>query len=142
LKGKTRREKIEYVKGRKIDFIDLISEVNVDETSNYDDDYLDRRVTTWRNVIGEIEKLKKLNKVCFSRKSFSGIPKMKERIESIRLYCEQWGIHFEYLTTPARFYRADKQDEWTNFLNRDKRFRISRFTSDGSEITIIKKDDN
>ena len=95
-----------------------------------------------RTLQPEIEQLKKLNKVCFSRKSFSGIPKMKERIESIRLYCQQWGIHFEYLTTPARFYRADKQDEWTEFLNGDKQFRASRFISDGSEITIIKKDDN
>jgi G:T/U-mismatch repair DNA glycosylase len=118
LKGKTRQEKIEYIRERKIDFIDLISEVSVEEVSNYDDDYLDSKVTTWRNVLSEIEQLKKLNKVCFSRKSFSGIPKMKERIENIRLYCEKWGIRFEYLTTPARFYRADKQDEWTNFLNR------------------------
>ena len=142
LKGKTREEKISYVKKRNIDFIDLISEVDVDESSNYDDNYLDSRVTTWRNVIVEIEQLKKLNKVCFSRKSFSGIPIMKERIESIRLCCEQWGIHFEYLTTPARFYREDKQDEWTRFLNGTKGIRFERFTSDGSDITIIKKDDN
>lgn len=118
LKGKTREEKLLFINSKSIDFIDLISEVDVDETSNYDDDYLDSKVKTWRNVIVEIEQLKKLSKVCFSRKSFSGIPKMKERIESIRLHCEQWGIHFEYLTTPARFYRADKQEEWTKFLKR------------------------
>lgn len=139
LKGKTRQEKISYVKKRKIDFIDLVGEVDVDETSNYNDGYLDSRVTTWRNVIAEIEQLKKLNKVCFSRKSFSGIPKMKERIESIRLHCERLGIQFKYLTTPARFYRADKQDEWTKFLNSGERIRFERFTSDGSDITIIKK---
>lgn len=142
LKGKPKQEKLDYIKEKRVDFIDLISEVDVDETSNYDDDYLDKRVTKWRNVIAELEQLKKLRKVCFSRKSFSGIPKMKERIEDIRLYCEKWGIHFEYLATPARFYRADKQEEWSRFLNNNTQFRTSRFIGDGSEISIIRKDDN
>lgn len=45
---------------------------------------------------------------------------MRERIEKIRLYCENEGIGFEYLATPARYYRADKQDEWTRFLKGDR----------------------
>lgn len=117
LKNHTKQEKLNYIRRQKIDFIDLICEVDVDEVSNYDDAYLDSRVISWRDVISEIEQLKKLKKVCFSRKSFSGIPNMKEKIEAVRLYCDKSGIRFMYLTTPARFYRADKQEEWTNFLN-------------------------
>lgn len=138
LKGKTKEEKLAYIKERKIDFIDLIASVDVEEESNYDDDYLDGKVQTWGNVIAEMEKLKNLKRVCFSRKTFAGIPKMKERIESIRSYCETWGIGFSYLTTPARFYNNEKQTEWTTFFN-PQTFRSSRFSSDGSDITITKK---
>jgi G:T/U-mismatch repair DNA glycosylase len=138
LKGKTKDAKLAYAKERKIDFIDLIASVDVEDESNYDDDYLDGKIATWRDVITEIEKLKNLKRVCFSRKTFAGIPKMKERIESIRSFCEKWGIGFSYLTTPARFYNNEKQTEWTAFFN-PQTFRASRFTSDGSDITIIKK---
>jgi len=141
LKGKSKEEKLAYIKERKIDFIDLIASVNVDEESNYDDDYLDGKIAAWRNVMDEIEKLKNLKRVCFSRKTFAGIPNMKERIELIRSYCESWGIAFSYLTTPARFYNDQKQTEWSTFFSRQT-FRSSRFSSDGSDISIIKSNDH
>jgi G:T/U-mismatch repair DNA glycosylase len=117
LKGKPKTEKINFIQKRKIDFIDLVSEVKVDEVSNYYDGYLDSRVSEWRNVISEIEKLSNIKRVCFTRKSFSDIPEMKTKIENVGQFCAERKIHFQYLTTPARFYRADKQTEWTNFLN-------------------------
>ena len=116
LKGKLKNEKLEFIEKRKIDFIDLISEVEVDEKINYDDGYLDSRVSKWRDVISEIEKLPAIKRVCFTRKSFSDIPHMKKRIEEVQKFCEGNKIPFHYLITPARFYRVDKQTEWAQFL--------------------------
>jgi G:T/U-mismatch repair DNA glycosylase len=117
LKSKTKDEKLDFIIKRKLDFIDLIAEVEVDEVSNYYDNYLDSRVSKWRDIISEINKLSNIKRVCFTRKSFSDIPNMKIKIEAIREYCETKIINFQYLTTPARFYREDKQHEWTNFFN-------------------------
>lgn len=119
LKGKSKEEKLDFIRKRKIDFTDLISEVTVDEVANYDDNYLDSKVSEWRNITSEIEKLSHLKRVCFTRKSFSDVPNMKIKIEAIRGFCVKRNIKFQYLTTPARFYRADKQQEWTNFFNND-----------------------
>jgi hypothetical protein len=121
LKGKTKNEKLQFIECFKIDFIDLISEVEVDEVSNYDDAYIDSKVTEWRNVVSEIDKLLNLKRVCLTRKSFSDIPNMKLKIDEIKNYCEHRKILFRYLTTPARFYRKDKQAEWSTFFNNDTR---------------------
>lgn len=117
LKGKSKEEKLTFIEQQKIDFIDMISEVKVDEVANYYDGYLDSRVSEWRNVISEIEKLKSIKRICFTRKTFSDVPKMKAEIERVQLFCQENKIHFQYLTTPARFYSAIKQEEWSSFLN-------------------------
>jgi G:T/U-mismatch repair DNA glycosylase len=119
LKGKTRNDKSSFIEKHKIDFIDLISEVEVEEVANYDDSYIDSKVTEWRDVISEIDKLKNLKRVCLTRKSFGDIPNMKAKIEVIKTHCEKKGIPFQLLTTPARFYGQAKQTEWTNFFNND-----------------------
>ena len=117
LKGKSRSEKQKFIEKCRIDFIDLISEVEVEEVANYGDDYLDNKVTEWKDVIAEIEKLKKLNRVCLTRKTFGDIPNMKTRIDEIRKHCETKGITFQLLPTPARFINEAKQTEWTNFFS-------------------------
>jgi G:T/U-mismatch repair DNA glycosylase len=118
LKGKSKAEKLDFINKYKIDFIDLIAEVNVEEGKEiiYDDAYIDNKVSKWNNVISEIKILKDIKKVCFTRKTFSDVPFMKTEIEKINKFCEENKIHFEYLPTPARFYRQDKQDIWTNFF--------------------------
>ncbi|MDQ0110517.1 G:T/U-mismatch repair DNA glycosylase [Chitinophaga terrae (ex Kim and Jung 2007)] len=121
LKGKLKSEKLNFIKKYRIDFIDLISEVEVDEVANYDDSYLDSRVIEWRNVISEIDKLPNLKRVCLTRKSFGDIPNMKTRINEIKNYCEKKEIPFQLLPTPARFYGQAKQIEWTNFFRNDNR---------------------
>ncbi len=117
LKGKSKTDKIHFITEHKIDFIDLISEVDVEEVANYNDRYLDDKVLKWNNVIEEIKKLPKLKRVCLTRKSFADIPNMKIRIDAIKLHCESENIKFEYLTTPARFYCLAKQVEWSKFFN-------------------------
>jgi G:T/U-mismatch repair DNA glycosylase len=118
LKEKSKQEKLDFIKKAKVDFIDIISEVNIDEeeATNYADNYLDNKVSKWRDVIEEITQLNNLKKVCFTRKSFADIPNMKLQIEQIQSYCNSKNIVFQYLTTPARFYKDNKQEEWTNFF--------------------------
>ena len=121
LKKEPLSKKLKFIKEIKIDFIDLIEEIKVDEgqETNYADAFIDSRVVKWRNVINEIKKLKKLRKVVLTRKSFNDIPKMKEQIKALKDYCSKNEINFEVLPTPARFYNEKKQNEWTNILVND-----------------------
>lgn len=121
LKGKTGNEKLKFIEKYRIDFVDLILEVEVEEVANYDDGYLDSKVTKWKNIISEIEKLKNLKRVCLTRKSFGDIPNMKTKIEEIKNYCVKKEIPFQLLPTPARFSNEAKQTEWTNFFRNDNR---------------------
>ncbi|RZK26430.1 MAG: hypothetical protein EOO43_02865 [Flavobacterium sp.] len=121
LKGKEKTDKLEFISKSNVDFIDLIASVEVDKPDNYDDRYLDGRVSEWRNVISVMKKLPMLKQVCFTRKTLADIPKMKERIEGIKTYCEESNIRFQYLPTPARFYNDAKQTEWSNFFNHGNR---------------------
>lgn len=118
LKKADKHEKLVFIAKRKIDFIDLISEVEVEEgqEANYDDKYIDSKVIVWRNVISEIDRLTNLKRVCFTRKTFDGISNMEKQIDEIQKRCEKIGIYFKAIITPARYYSADRQAEWTNFL--------------------------
>src|SRR4051812_31998175 len=53
LKDKSIGERFTFIDNFNIGFIDLVAEVKVDvgEETNYDDCYIDSRVTQWRNVI-------------------------------------------------------------------------------------------
>jgi len=117
LKNKSKDDKLKFIEKYRIDFIDLISAVKVDEVTNYDDSYLDDKVLDWREIITEISNLPNLKRICLTRKSFADIPNVKIRIDAIKEYCDKSKIKFQFLSTPARFYRADKQEEWTNFFN-------------------------
>lgn len=118
LKDKTKQEKFDFIKKQKIDFIDLISEVEVEEgeETNYEDKYIDSKVTKWCDVIAEIKKLKKIKRICLTRKTLSDIPKMKIRVDEIQKYCVVNNIPFQFLKTPARTYSINKQKIWTDFL--------------------------
>lgn len=121
LKKLPKEKKVSFIKDKKIDFIDLILQVEIEsgQESNYKDDYLDSRVTKWNDVIGIIKKHNKINRIGLTRKTFSGIPNMKIKIEEIRDFCVENKINFHLLTTPARhpnYYGNRHMQEWTNFL--------------------------
>lgn len=118
LKGKSTEEKLAFIKKYKIDFIDLIAEVDIEDgqEANYNDAYLDDKVSKWWDVIAELKKLNNIKQVCFTRKTFSGVPNIKKKIEEIEEHCFKNRIWFKNLVTPSRFYREDKQAQWTNFL--------------------------
>lgn len=120
LKDRSLCDKIEFIKNFLIDFIDLITEVEVDDVTNYNDDYLDNKVSEWKDIISEIEKLQYLKRICLTRRTFGGIPNMKMQIDKIKSYCEEKQIPFQLLTTPARYYSPSKQTEWTAFFNNEK----------------------
>jgi G:T/U-mismatch repair DNA glycosylase len=118
LKKASKQEKLSFIVQGKIDFIDLIAEIEVEDgqEANYNDDFIDSKVTKWQNIKTEIEKLKNLKKICFTRKTVTDIPNMNYQIEIVQEYCFKNGIYFKTLTTPARFYSEKKQIEWTKFL--------------------------
>lgn len=115
LKGIKKEQKRNFITDRKIDFIDLIKAVEVDEgkQADYSDAYIDKHVVEWTDVIAIIEALDKLKKVVVTRKTFSDVPNIKQRVELIREHCFKHNISFECLPTPARFYSQAKQKVWT-----------------------------
>jgi len=119
LKKKLLNEKLNFISENEIDFIDLIQEVNVEDEqkANYEDKYIDNKAK-WRDVISEIQDLKNLKKICFTRETYSGIPQMKKRIEEVQKFCESKDIKFKRLKSPARFPSKYKQEEWTTFFKK------------------------
>lgn len=123
LKKSSKEEKIRFAKGKNIDFIDLISEVRVDQGKELsrEDKYIGKQEIKWRDVIGELEKLPKLKRACFTRRSFSDAKIIKIRVDQIETYCRGHHICFQCLVTPSPVYRgmtfAQKQNEWAAFFN-------------------------
>jgi G:T/U-mismatch repair DNA glycosylase len=117
LKSASKQQKVDFINKYKIDFIDLIKEVDVEQgqEANYDDTYIDPKVISWIEI-NELEKLKNLKRVCVTRKTFSGVPNIKKHVDEIEKYCKDKEIKFQKIVSPARFYSQSKQEEWTNFL--------------------------
>lgn len=118
MKKLSKSEKELFIRKYKIRLVDVIEEVSVDEgeETNYNDIYIDNKVTKWRDIITLINGLPHLKKVCFTRKTFAGIPNIRKHIEEIQRHCENKGIEFKALPTPARFYNIAKQQVWTDFF--------------------------
>lgn len=112
LKESSLAEKLEFMKFANVDFIDLISEVNVQNEKNFDDSYLDDKVTKWNCIISRIGELPDLKRVCFTRKTFTGIKNIHVKIDEIQRHCKNNSIDFILLMTPARYYSGKKQTEW------------------------------
>ncbi len=109
-------EKKDFMKKSHVDFIDLIASVDVDDPGNYEDRYLDTKVSEWNDVLSIINSLPYLKKVCFTRKTFNDIPNISKKIEEIRDLCQSKNISFFALASPARYYNNIKQNEWSNVL--------------------------
>jgi G:T/U-mismatch repair DNA glycosylase len=124
LKESSLSAKRDFMHRRKIDFIDLISVVNAADGRAHirDDSEIDQNVAEWRDVIAEIDKLKCLKRIGFTRSTFGGIPNIKRRLEEIDRHLKgaNSSIKLEYLITPVGTGRAagpEKQKEvWKKFL--------------------------
>jgi len=118
LKGQSLQIKKDFMIQHKVDFVDLIHTVNVPDGQerNVADAYIDSKVQEWKDVMGLINTLPQLKMVCFTRKTFAGIPKIRAEIIAIQEHCRQKGIRFSALVTPARFTNVAKQQEWINAI--------------------------
>ncbi len=124
LKEEGKEEKIKFIEKHKISFIDLFQEINVEENikMNFSDTFLESKINSckWTDIIFTIKNNPLINKVCFTRKSFSGIPEIKNSIQLVENYCNKNNIKFEYLVTPARFYSENKLNLWKTFITNNK----------------------
>ena len=121
--GTTREDKGQWLLENRIDFMDLISEVQVEtgQEANYYDTYLDDKVSKWNDVIGTLKDLPHLKAIYLTRKTVnSTIKNMRVRIREIETYCQENHIAFTYVKTPARGYSAKKQQEWNKAFNSNR----------------------
>ncbi len=112
-------EKKSFARAFKIGFVDLIEAVDVPTglECDYRDTYLDDKVSHWNDVIFKLKNQYKVTKILFTRKSFSGIPNILDKLKNIEEFCRKAGIHFSLLPTPARIYTAEKSRQWKHLFN-------------------------
>lgn len=119
MRQSTREEKERFIKSKNIDFIDIISSVDIEEDhkTDYSDKYLSRRMNEsgWRDIVPLIKSLP-LKRACFTRKGFNDVPQIGKRVSTLKTFFESIGIPFTCLISPARFYSQKKQSEWNVFL--------------------------
>jgi len=118
LKNSSLDEKKLFMKKFKIDFVDLIEEIEIEEgqEKNYYDGYIDKRVKKWKDIQNLIKEHPRIKKVCFTRITFGGIANIEHKIKEVEEYCLESGIQFACLLTPARFVNDDKQRSWNEFF--------------------------
>ncbi|WP_375786306.1 hypothetical protein ACE10Z_01110 [Bradyrhizobium sp. Pha-3] len=114
-------EKLEFIRAKRIDFIDLIASVEVKRGREgvRSDVFIDSKVRSWTDVIREVDELSELRRVCFTRKTFYKIPEIKNQIETLSERLRGRAIKLTCLVSPARYYSCGKQKEWTEFLMSD-----------------------
>lgn len=119
LKTSSYLDKVSFIQINKIGFLDIIQEVEMESgnETNYADSFIDRRVTKWTDFEVFINKYSAIKKVYFTRKTFSGIPNMEERIGLIKKICQSRNIGFFILPTPARFENQEKLNEWKEMFS-------------------------
>lgn len=117
LRMASRDVKLEFSRRRRIDFIDIISEIEIEakEVCNRDDNYLDARVTQWRDVIAELRDLRSVRRLCFTRKTFGKhVREIEKRVLQLK---EHFGSKFRLMASPTRIPNSSEQSIWTEFLN-------------------------
>ncbi len=116
LKGDIQKQK-EFLELHDIELSDLILRVEMSQENicSYGDDKLTNVIAyNTDNIIKNLSK-GKTKAVYFTRKTFDkSVENIKNEIYKIIEYCEQNGIKFRFLPTPARFYNEKKLDEWRN----------------------------
>jgi G:T/U-mismatch repair DNA glycosylase len=119
LKTSTNTEKIDFIVKNKIGFTDIIRELIVESgfENKYADDFIDNKVSKWIDFELFLSDFPKINKVFFTRKTFTDIPKIKKQIDQIKQICQSKNIGFFTLPTPSRFENQAKIHEWKAIFN-------------------------
>ncbi len=122
LKGDVQKQK-EFLELHDIELSDLILSVELskEDICSYGDDKLTNVIEyNTDNIIKSLAK-GKTKEVYFTRKSFDkSVENIKKDIYKIKEYCEQNGIKFRFLPTPARFYNEKKLEEWRECLKENQ----------------------
>ena len=118
LRNSTRDQKLKFSRDKRIDFIDIIEEVEVEEEQacNRADKYIDGKVTQWRNVSDQLQKLSSLNRVCFTRSTLKDVRNIKAQVDKLSKYLESRKLQLRLIRTPAWIPHKDEQSLWTNFI--------------------------
>lgn len=118
LKRASDEDKKKFMADYNIDFIDLVESADIcaNDKKNYSDLFLDKHIVKWKKITEEIDKLKDLKAVYFTRKTFIGIPKIEMKVSEIRNYCMNKKIRFCLLETPARYSNDSKIEKWRNTI--------------------------
>lgn len=127
LRYSEKQEKEAFIKRHKIDFADLIEEIDIDsqDLSSYKDITLDENLNAakCKNLPQEISHLNKLKKVGFTRSTFQHIPNIQKKVTDLERWCKNKGIEFRCLTTPANYGKVNAEtrfEEWKNFFQEIK----------------------
>ncbi len=118
LKGASIEDKEKFMHIFKIGFTDIIQEVCIEngEETNYADNYIDNKVSKWIDFEAFINQFQSIEKVFFTRKTFSDVPKIKKYLEHIKSICLKHNIKLYYLPTPSRFENKAKLKEWSTII--------------------------
>lgn len=119
IKGDIQKQK-KFLELHDMELSDLILSVELREEDicNYSDDKLTNVIEYNTGYIIKSLAKGRTKEVYFTRKSFDkSVENIKKEIYKIKEYCEQNGIKFRFLPTPARFYNERKLEEWRSAFN-------------------------
>lgn len=118
--------KKKFLNHNHIALMDLIYQINVpsSQSTNYADAYIDKYVSKWncKKLIYVINKYP-IKHIFFTRKTFTGIPNMKKKINQLEKLFNRKKIIFSKLPTPARYAGIKKQEEWNKVINGSLKMR-------------------
>jgi G:T/U-mismatch repair DNA glycosylase len=85
--GSTLTDKMLFMNKYKVDFADVITtvDVEVEQEANVADQYIDERITVWKNTEALIATLPNLQAVYFTRKTFQGA--LPQHFEQLAFHC-------------------------------------------------------
>lgn len=110
-------EKKKFMERYKVDFLDIIASVDLDdEEAILDDELIDGQVHEFTDIVTQLKQLPKLKAVYFTRKTFNGIPHCKHALQSVVTYCRENNIRFCKLDTPSRHFSTEKQQQWIDTI--------------------------
>lgn len=107
-----------FLRFHRIDFVDLIAEINVDRENDYSDRYISNAITKAWDIASEIESLRALKAAFFTRKTFSDVPRIRQLAGNAVAQLTKKRVAIDYLPTPARFINQAKQREWNETFAR------------------------
>ena len=113
LKESTTERKVAFIENYQIDFTDLIASVrHLSGKANYSDSYLEKQELEWNKTEELLKSLINLKLVLFTRRTFQGVPNLRNRFLFIQKECEKLKIVSRFVVTPTRHYSTKKLEEW------------------------------